>query len=58
MRLKKYYEQFEEIFEDLCDNDNDMLSEDYLTYFTVLSNRCDRLLRQVLNLKEYIVQVR
>ena len=58
LRLKKYYEQFEEIFEDLCDNDNDMLSEDYLTYFTVLSNRCDRLLRQVLNLKEYIVQVR
>lgn len=58
LRLKKYYEQFEEIFEDLCDNDNEMITEDYLTYFEVLSNRCDRLLRQVLNLKEYIVQVR
>ena len=58
LRLKKYYEQFEEIFEDLCDNDNEMISEEFLTYFEVLSNRCDRLLRQVLNLKEYIVQVR
>ena len=35
-----------------------MISDDYLTYFEVLGNRCDRLLRQVLNLKEYIVQVR
>ena len=58
LRLKKYYEQFEEIFEELCDNDNEMISDDYLTYFEVLGNRCDRLLRQVLNLKEYIVQVR
>lgn len=58
LRLKKYYEQFEEIFDELCDNDNAMISEEFLTYFDVLNNRCERLLRQVLNLKEYIVQVR
>jgi len=58
LRLKKYYEQFEEIFDELCDNDNDLLSHDYLTYFEILNNRCERLLRSVLNLREYVVQVR
>ncbi|MBR6478130.1 MAG: magnesium transporter [Lachnospiraceae bacterium] len=58
LRLKKYYEQFEEIFDELCDNDNGMISEDYLTYFDILNNRCSRLERQVIDLKEYIVQVR
>ncbi|MBP5281151.1 MAG: magnesium transporter, partial [Lachnospiraceae bacterium] len=58
LRLKKYYEQFEEIFDELTDNDNDVISEEYLTYFEILSNRCARLERQVLDLKEYIVQVR
>jgi len=58
LRLKKYYEQFEEIFDELCDNDNNIISEEYLTYFQILSNRCARLERQVIDLKEYIVQVR
>ena len=58
LRLKKYYEQFEEVFDELCDNDNEMISADYINYFDVLNNRCERLLRQVLNLKEYVVQVR
>lgn len=58
LRLKKYYEQFEEIFDELCDNDNELISDDYLNYFEILNNRCDRLLTQVMNLREYIVQVR
>jgi len=58
LRLKKYYEQFEEIFDELCDNDNDLITENYLNYFDILNNRCERLLRQVMNLREYIVQVR
>lgn len=58
LRLKKYYEQFEEIFEELCDNDNGILSESELKYFEILDNRCERLLRQVMTLWEYIVQVR
>lgn len=57
-RLKKYYEQFEEIFDELCDNDNDLISADYLNYFEILNNRCGRLVSQVMNLREYIVQVR
>lgn len=58
LRLKKYYEQFEEIFEELCDNDNEIISEDGLKYFGILDNRCERLLRQVMTLWEYVVQVR
>lgn len=58
LRLKKYYEQFEEIFDELCDNDNGVIGEDYLNYFEILNNRSTRLLSQVINLKEYIVQVR
>ena len=58
LRLKKYYEQFEEIFDELCDNDNGIISDEYLKYFDILNNRCERLVRQILNLKEYVVQVR
>lgn len=58
LRLKKYYEQFEEIFDELCDNDNELLSEEFLKYFAILNNRSGRLTSQVMNLREYIVQVR
>lgn len=58
LRLKKYYEQFEEIFDELCDNDNELISEECLNYFEILNNRCGRLTSQVMNLREYIVQVR
>ncbi len=58
LRLKKYYEQFEEIFEELCDNDNEVIGEEFIKYFEILDNRCERLSKEVLNLREYIVQVR
>ena len=58
LRLKKYYEQFEVIFEELGDNDNGVLDSEELKYFGILYNRCERLLRQVMNLWEYVVQVR
>lgn len=58
LRLKKYYEQFNSIFEELCDNDNDLISKKYLRYFKILNNRSVRLVAMVLNLKEYVNQVR
>lgn len=58
LRLKKYYEQCELIFAELCDNDNELISEEYLNYFDVLHNRTRRLLSEAINLREYIVQVR
>ena len=57
-RLKKYYEQFNFIFEELCDNDNDLITEECLKYFKILNNRAVRITSMVLNLKEYITQVR
>ncbi|MBP5223367.1 MAG: hypothetical protein J6Z35_09445 [Lachnospiraceae bacterium] len=44
LRLKKYYDRFEEIFDELCDNDNEMISEEFLSYFDVLNNRCGRMI--------------
>ena len=56
--LKKYYEQFELIFEEICDNDNGLISEECLRYFEILDSRSRRLNKQMMNLREYIVQVR
>lgn len=58
LRLKKYYEQFDFIFEELCVNDNEIFSHTGLRYFRILKNRSYRLVSSVINLKEYINQVR
>jgi len=58
LRLKKYYEQFELVFDELCENDNELISENYINYFEVLRNRTDRMTSYVMNLREFIVQVR
>ncbi|MDO5558917.1 MAG: CorA family divalent cation transporter [Oscillospiraceae bacterium] len=58
LRVKKYYEQLEFLFEEICDNDNDLISEDGLKYFEVLHNRSVRLVSQSMNLREYLTQVR
>ncbi|MDO5112387.1 MAG: CorA family divalent cation transporter [Clostridia bacterium] len=57
-RVKKYYEQLELLFEELCENDNGLLSTDCLKYFAILRNRSVRLASQALNLKESVTQVR
>ena len=58
LRLKKYYEQLQSIFEELTENDNGLFSEDSLRWFEVLSNRVDRLLKSTINLRDYVTQVR
>ncbi len=58
LRLKKYYEQLEFVFEELCDNDNDLISSECLKYFEILRNRSVRLVTGVKNLREFITQVR
>ena len=57
-RLKKYYEQFSSIFEELCDNDNDLITEECLKYFKILNNRAIRITTMVSNLRDYTTQVR
>ncbi len=58
LRLKKFYEQFDFIFEELCINNKDLLTKSSLKYFRILKNRNNRLLTKTINLKEYLVQVR
>lgn len=58
LRLKKYYDQFSLIFDELCDNDNNLISDQYVYYFEVLKNRTAKMASMVLNLREFIVQVR
>lgn len=58
LRLKKYYEQLQLIADELCENDNELLSEESQRWFAIWESRVDRLLRAVLNLRDYLTQVR
>ncbi len=58
IRLKKYYEQLNSIFEDITENENNLISQEHLRFFTVLDNRVDRLFSTVLNLRDFVTQVR
>lgn len=58
LELKKYYEQLNRIFEGLVENENHLISEDSLRYFNILDSRIDRLFSNVLNIRDYVSQVR
>lgn len=56
--MKKYYEQLSSVFEDICENENGVLSEEYIRYFEIIQNRIEKLLSNVNHLREYITQIR
>lgn len=58
IRLKKYYEQLNTIFENITENENELITHANLKYFIVLDNRVDRLFSTVLNLRDFVTQVR
>jgi Mg2+ and Co2+ transporters len=58
LRLKKYYEQLNQIFEGLMENENGLIPQEDLRYFRILDNKIDRLFSHVLNLRDYVTQVR
>ncbi len=58
LQLKKYYEQLNRIFEGLVENENNLISETSLRYFHILDSRIDRLFANVLNIRDYVTQVR
>ncbi len=58
LKLKKYYEQLNSIFEGFVQNENKLISEDNSIYFNILDNRIDRLFYNVLNIRDYVTQVR
>ena len=58
LRLKKYYEQLNQIFEGLMENENALIPAEELRYFRILDSKIDRLFAHVLNLRDYVTQVR
>jgi magnesium transporter len=58
LKLKRYYEQLNQIFEGLMENENGLISAEDLRYFRILDSKIDRLFAHVLNLRDYVTQVR
>ncbi|MGI6152341.1 MAG: CorA family divalent cation transporter [Christensenellaceae bacterium] len=56
--LKRYYEALVDLLEDLEENRNNIFSKDALNLFHFHANRVDRLYHEVLNLRDYVTQVR
>lgn len=55
---KRYYEQLLNMLDVLLENENDVLDSRSLRYFKIFSGRMDRLYHSVLNLRDYVTQVR
>lgn len=58
MALKRYYEQLLDVLDELQENENDMLHESSLRYFKIFAGRVDRIYHNILNLRDYVTQVR
>lgn len=58
LRLKRYYEQLDTIMDDLTLNENKILTEGGVRHFTILARRTTRYLANVLNLRDYVTQMR
>lgn len=58
LRLKRYYEQLDAVLDGLILNENKLLSQDGIRHFTILANRTTRYLENVLNLRDYVTQMR
>ena len=58
LKLKRYYEQLNQIFEEFTENENKIIDTRYSRYFRILDNKIDRLFSHVLNLRDYVTQVR
>ena len=58
LRLKRYYEQLNFIFDQMMVNDNKLFSEDGVRRLMALRNRTDRYLNAVTGLQEMVTQLR
>ena len=58
LRLKRYYDQLDSIFDDLAENDNGLLSKQDVRRFANLGNRMERYLNAVQSLRESVAQLR
>lgn len=58
LTLKVYYEQLWEIAEEIEQNENELIEAKILRYFRIFTGRTERLYHNVLNLRDYVTQVR
>ncbi len=58
LRLKRYYEQLDSIFDEMDANDNKLLSGQFIKRIAILGARTDRYLNAVRNLQEIVNQMR
>ena len=58
LTLKRYYEQMLALSSVMQENDNAIIPKGDLRYFKIHTNHVDRLYRNVLNLRDYVTQVR
>lgn len=58
MVLKKYYEQFLDVLDILIENENGIFDGKTIRSFKMLYRRTERRFQNVLNLREYVTQVR
>ena len=58
LNLKRYYEQFISIFEDLTENENGLLSKEGVRRMETLSSRTSRFLANVVNMQDRVSQIR
>ena len=58
LALKRYYEQLDLILDNLSANDNNLLSSEGERYMSIISGRVHRYHSYVLNLRDYMTQMR
>lgn len=58
LRLKRYYDQVDAVLDHLTANANGLLSEESVRRFLILANRTERFRNSVLNLRDYVTQMR
>lgn len=58
LKLKRYYESLLAVVLELVENENELLDKAALRYLRGVGSRVDRLYRSVLNLRDYVTQVR
>ncbi len=58
MQFKRHYEQTLNVLDDIQENENELIDPKSMRYFKIYANRVDRLYHIVLNLRDYVTQVR
>lgn len=58
LKIKRYYDQLDLILEQICENENDVLTPESVRIFASLARRVERLTELVIHLRECVTQAR